>query len=47
MEIVKTWELERGIYLINPIPENIFTDELKGINPTILYGDLTKIPQSQ
>ena len=43
MEIVKAWELEKGIYLYNPIPNNIFTDELIGINPIIIKGDLTKI----
>jgi len=44
MEIVKAWELNKKIYLYNPIPECIFTDELKGINPLIIHKDLTKIP---
>ena len=43
MEIVKAWELRKRIYLYNPIPENIFQDELMGINPVIIYGDLEKI----
>ena len=28
MEIVKAWELNKKIFLYNPIPENIFRDEL-------------------
>ena len=43
MEIVKAWELEKKVYFYNPIPDNIFRDELIGINPTIIYGDLKKI----
>lgn len=43
MEIVKAWELNKKIFLYNPIPECIFTDELIGINPKIIYGDLTNI----
>ncbi len=40
MEIIKAWELDKGIYLYNPIPDNIFKDELTGINPIVVYGDL-------
>jgi len=43
MEVVKAWELEKRIFLYNDIPDNIFRDELLGINPTVIYGDLTKI----
>lgn len=43
LEIYKAFELGKKIFLYNPIPENIFTDELKGINPIILNGDITKI----
>jgi len=43
MEIVKAWELNKKIFLYNPIPENIFTDELKAINPIILNKDLSKL----
>ncbi len=43
MEIVKAWELNKKIFLLNPIPDNIFKDELTGINPVILNGDLNLI----
>ncbi|MBR9706554.1 hypothetical protein GOV14_05950 [Candidatus Pacearchaeota archaeon] len=43
MEITKAWELSKKIFLYNQIPNNIFKDEIKGINPIIINGDLTKI----
>jgi hypothetical protein len=43
LEIFKAFELGKKIYLYNPIPTSILTDELVGINPLILNGDLSKI----
>lgn len=43
MEIVKAWELDKKIFLFNPIPFSVFSDELQGINPIILNGDLGKL----
>lgn len=43
MEIVKAWELNKKIFFFNEIPNNIFTEELIGINPVIINGDLTKL----
>ncbi len=43
LEIAKAFDLEKKIYLMNPIPENIFTDELKGMRPLVIYGDLGRI----
>lgn len=43
MEIVKAWELNKKIFLFNPLPVSILSDELHGINPIILNGDLNKI----
>ncbi len=40
LEIYKAWELGKKIFLLNPIPENIFKDELTGINPIILNKNL-------
>lgn len=40
VEIIKAWELEKFIYLYNPIPDCIFKDELTAINPIILNKDL-------
>lgn len=43
LEIYKAWELSKKIFLYNPIPDNNFKDELIGINPTILNGNLELI----
>jgi hypothetical protein len=43
LEIYKAWELNKKLFLYNPIPQNIFTDELTGMNPIIINGDLSKI----
>jgi len=43
LEIHKAFELEKKIFMANPIPDNIFTDELKGMQPVILNGDFSKI----
>jgi len=43
MEIVKAWELEKKIFFFNPLPNCSFTDELKGINPLIINGNLQLI----
>lgn len=45
LEIFQAWNLGKPVYLMNPIPDCIFTDELKGMNPTIINEDLTKIGQ--
>jgi hypothetical protein len=43
LEMFKAWELGKKIFLLNEIPENILEDEIKGFNPVILNGDLSKI----
>lgn len=43
LEIFKAWELDKKIFLFNSIPENILKDELIGMNPTVINGDLSKI----
>ncbi len=43
LEIAKAFELNKKIYLFNPIPENIFKDELTGMNPVIINRDLSKL----
>jgi hypothetical protein len=43
MEIATAFTLEKKIFLYNPIPESIFKDELLGICPTILEGNLSRI----
>ncbi len=43
LEIYMAWKLNKKIYLYNPLPRCSFTDELIGINPIILNGDLNNI----
>lgn len=43
LEIYKAWEMNKKLFLYNSIPDNLFKDELIGMNPLILNGDLTKI----
>ena len=43
LEIFKAFELDKKVFLMNPIPDNIFKDELIGMNPIILNNDLSKI----
>lgn len=43
LEMYKAWELGKRLFLYNDLPNNIFRDELLGMNPTVIYGDLTRI----
>ncbi len=42
-EIYMAWRMNKKIFLYNSLPNCSFTDELKGISPTIINGDLNKI----
>ncbi|HPN96736.1 MAG TPA: hypothetical protein PLK35_03125 [Candidatus Moranbacteria bacterium] len=35
--------LKKNIYLLNPIPEMSYKDELLAMQPVVIYGDLSKI----
>jgi len=43
LEIFEAWKLGRKVFLYNEIPDNIFKDELAGINPVVINGDLSRI----
>ena len=43
LEVFKAWEMNKQIFFYNSLPNCSFTDELKGINPTIINGDLELI----
>lgn len=43
MEMGFAHVLHQRIFLLNPIPDMIYTTELVAMNPVILHGDLTKI----
>ena len=43
LEIYKAFEFGKKIFLFNPIPKGILEDEIIGMNPTIVNGDLLKV----
>ncbi len=43
LEIFKAFEFGKKIFLYNPIPKSVFTDELKAMSPVVVNGDLLKI----
>jgi hypothetical protein len=43
LEIFRSWEMEKKIFLLNPIPENLLKDEIIGFDPVILNGNLELI----
>ena len=43
LEMFKAFELDKKIYLMNPSPDNILKDEIEGMNPVVLNGDVSKI----
>lgn len=45
LEIFKAWELGRRIFLLNPVPEGCFKDELLGMSPIVLNHALSLIPE--
>jgi hypothetical protein len=47
LEIFKAFELDKKIFLMNPIPDNILKDEIVGMRPTIINQDLSKIETNQ
>jgi len=43
LEMYKAFEFDKKIFLFNPIPKGILEDEIMGMNPVIINGDLSKI----
>ncbi len=43
LEVFKAWELGKIIFFYNPLPEGMLYDELRGMSPVILRGDLSQI----
>jgi hypothetical protein len=43
LEIFKAFELGKKIFLYNPLPQNIFYDELIGMSPIVINGNLALI----
>jgi len=43
LEMYDAFRLGKKIFLYNGIPNGILADEIIGFNPTIIYGDLSKV----
>lgn len=43
LEIYMAFDLNRKIFLWNPIPEGMLRDEITGLAPVVIDGDITKI----
>jgi len=43
LEMGFAYVLNKKIYLLNPLPEMIYTDEISAMDPIVLNGDLIKI----
>ncbi len=40
LEVYKAWEMRKKIFFYNELPNCSFTDELIGINPLVINGEL-------
>ncbi len=43
LEIFMAFQLGKRIFLYNPVPDNIFRDELVAMDPVLIEGDLSRI----
>ncbi len=43
LEVFKAWELGKKIFFYNPLPKGMLYDELVGMNPLIINGDLSLV----
>jgi len=43
LEIYNAFDLDKKIYLFNPVPDCMLQDEIEGMNPIIINGDLSKV----
>ena len=43
LEIYTAWKMGKKIFFYNPLPNCSFSDELRGINPILIKGDLSLI----
>ena len=43
LEVFKAWELGKKIFFYNPLPIGILHDELVGMNPLVINGDLSLV----
>jgi len=43
LEMFKAWELQKKIFLMNPVPDNILRDEILGMQPAVINQDLSLV----
>jgi hypothetical protein len=43
LEVFKAWELGKGIFFFNALPEGILHDELTAMAPIVIDGDLNRV----
>ena len=43
LEIFQAFELEKKIFIYNPLPDGIFKDELTAMAPHVIHRDLSRI----
>lgn len=43
MEMGFAFVLNKNIFLLNPVPKMIYTEEIKAMKPTVLKGDVEKL----
>jgi hypothetical protein len=43
LEMFKAFDLGKKLFLYNPIPEGVLTDEIIGLQPIVIHGDLSLI----
>ena len=43
LEVFKAWELGKKIFFYNKLPDGILHDELVGMNPMVINGDLSQV----
>ena len=43
LEIFRAFDAGKKVFLFNPVPDNIFKDELLGMNPMVINGNLALV----
>jgi len=43
LEMFKAFDLGKKLFLYNPIPDGMLTDEIIGLQPAVIYQDLSLV----
>ena len=43
LEMYDAWKMDKKLFLYNPIPDGMLCDEITGMHPLVINGDLSKI----